>query len=148
MDRKVIPYQREHKEACIKVFRSNIGKYFAEEELAEFEEFLDTKVETLKYFVMISADKVIGCGGYYVRGDEVRLNDGMIDQSEHKTGAGVQLLEFRLNAAKLEYPNKDIGIDTSQHTEGFFKKYGFTTTNIVNNFFGEGIDKVSMVYQH
>lgn len=146
MDRKVVPYTSQHKDACLNVFKSNIGKYFADDELKEYEEFLGAQVHSTKYFVVFSGEKVIGCGGYYLRDGEIRLVDGMIEQASHKTGAGLLLLEHRLNAAKSEYPDKSVGIATSQHTEGFFKKYGFKTTDIVKNFFGEGIDKVSMLY--
>ena len=147
MDRKVVPYTSQYKDACLNVFKSNIGKYFADHELKEFEEFLGSQVYSTKYFVVLSDNKVIGCGGYYLRDGEIRLVDGMIEKTSHKTGAGLLLLEHRLNAAKCEYPDKSIGIATSQHTEGFFKKYGFETTDVVKNFFGEGIDKVSMVYK-
>ena len=147
MDRKVVPYTSQYQDACLNVFKSNIGKYFADNELEEFEEFLGSQVYSTKYFVVLSDSKVIGCGGYYFRDGEIRLVDGMIEKTSHKTGAGLLLLEHRLNAAKSEYPDKSIGIATSQHTEGFFKKYGFETTDVVKNFFGEGIDKVSMVYK-
>ena len=147
MDRRVVPYTSQYQDACLNVFKSNIGKYFADNELEEFEEFLGSKVYSIKYFVVLSDNKVIGCGGYYFRDGEIRLVDGMIEKTSHKTGAGLLLLEHRLNAAKCEYPDKSIGIATSQHTEGFFKKYGFETTDVVKNFFGEGIDKVSMVYK-
>ena len=84
MDRKVVPYTSQYKDACLNVFKSNIGKYFADNELKEFEEFLGSQVYSTKYFVVLSDSKVIGCGGYYFRGGEIRLVDGLFFQSCHQ----------------------------------------------------------------
>jgi len=147
MDRQVVPYKKEHRDSCIEVFKTNIGKYFDEGELKGFIDFLDFNVYSTQYFVvLLDGISVIGCGGYYLNSEVVRLVDGMIDKSSHKTGPGLLLLEYRLTKAKAEYPGRNIGIDTSQHTEGFFEKYGFKTTESVKDFYGVGIDKVSMLY--
>jgi len=146
MDKKVVPYKKEYRDACVEIFKSNIGQYFDESELEGFEDFLVDQVFSTKYFVVFFDDKIIGCGGYYLRNGEIRLIDGMIGKKNHKTGAGVFLLEYRVKKAIEEYPDKRIGIDTSQYTEGFFKKYGFVTIKVIKDHYGSGIDKVSMEY--
>jgi predicted GNAT family N-acyltransferase len=146
MIRKVLPYKEEYRSVCIEIFKTNIGPFFAEDELEEFEGFLDNHVGSTKYFVVFSDDEIIGCGGFYLKEGVVRLREGMIKKQNHKTGAGLLLLEYRLNMVREEYPDKKIAIDTTQNTEGFFKKYGFVTTNVVRDFYAIGLDKVSMEY--
>jgi predicted GNAT family N-acyltransferase len=146
MIRKVLPYKEEYRSACIEIFKTNIGPFFAEDELGGFEDFLDNHVGATKYFVVFSDDEIIGCGGFYLKKGVVRLREGMIKKQNHKTGAGLLLLEYRLNMVREEYPDKKIAIDTTQNTEGFFKKYGFVTTKVARDFYAIGLDKVSMEY--
>ena len=122
INREIIPYKVEHRAACISVLKSNIGQYFDQSELAGFEDFLDNHVFTTQYFVVTTEGNVKGCGGYYLNNGVVRLIEGMVDKTCHKTGLGKLLLEFRLQKSIEEHPDIPIGIDTSQHTEGFFNK--------------------------
>jgi predicted GNAT family N-acyltransferase len=142
--RKIVPYNSEFRSDCIEIFRGNIGLYFAEDELQGFVDLLDHNLGDKPYFVVLLDDEVIGCGGYRIKGDVVRLMVGMINSAHHKTGAGKQLLIYRLNHISKNLPGYKIELETSQHTEGFFKKFGFVTTGIVKDFYGVGIDKVSM----
>ncbi|MCL1045901.1 GNAT family N-acetyltransferase [Shewanella electrodiphila] len=95
---------------------------------------------------MIHNNEVIGCGGFCLKDNMVRLVDGMITKTHHKTGAGAFLLASRLEKIKFKYPKLKVGINTSQHTAGFFERYGFVMTKKVKNFYALGIDKVSMEY--
>ncbi len=141
------PNKEDYRSVCIEIFKSNIGLYFAEDELEGFEGFLDNHVRSTRYYVVFSKGKIIGCGGYFLKNGMVRLIEGMVKKQSHKTGAGLLLLKYRLKMAREEYPDKIIGIDTSQNTEGFFKKYGFVTTNVVKDYYAIGLDKVSMEYR-
>lgn len=146
MANKILPYKKEYRAECIEIFKTNIGPYFAEDELEGFEDFLDNHVGSTRYYVVFSKDKIIGCGGYCLVNGKVKLTQGMVIKQSHKTGAGLFLLKYRLKMAAEEYPDKIIGIDTSQNTEGFFKKYGFITKNVVKDYYAIGLDKVSMEY--
>lgn len=62
-------YQNSDRNVCISSFKSNIPKYFANEELAYFEQFLnkiELKVDGLHYDVVILKNQLIGCGGFSV----------------------------------------------------------------------------------
>ena len=57
------PYLPEYKEALIEIFKSNIPLYFAQEELALFDAFLDKDAfEVGPYFIVFSDDVIVGCG--------------------------------------------------------------------------------------
>jgi hypothetical protein len=62
---KIINYTKIFREDCITVFRSNMPKYFALEELPPFENFLDQYTEE-NYFVVKMDGHVIGCGGFFL----------------------------------------------------------------------------------
>jgi hypothetical protein len=61
---KIINYTKIFREDCIKIFKSNMPKYFALEELPLFESFLDQYTEE-NYFVVKMDGHVIGCGGFF-----------------------------------------------------------------------------------
>jgi len=67
--------------ACIKIFDSNIGKYFAKAERREFEEYLSSSVEKDAYFVVIKGNDVVACGGYQVHRSIAGLSWGMVNYS-------------------------------------------------------------------
>ena len=47
---KIERYIENYKEKCLRIFNGNIGQYFAEWEIRDFEEFLDLYVSKLPYF--------------------------------------------------------------------------------------------------
>ena len=113
-------YQSDDKETCLNLLKSNQPHYFNQEDLHEFEVWLDTgQMET--YWVLIDHDEAVGCGGVFINTErgEAGLAWGMIKRAYHQRGYGKALTEFRLRAlAKLApYPVK---LCTSQHTYQFY----------------------------
>lgn len=138
------PYQPHDREACLAVFRSNVPRYFAPHEEAEFAEFLDELPCT--YFVLEAAGEVLGCGGYYVapgRG-EGGLCWGMVHRRHHGGGLGRRLLLERLYRLVQHPEVAFIRLDTSQHTCGFFEKLGFATIKTESNGYAPGLDRYDM----
>ena len=68
----------------------------------------------------------------------------MIREDHLGTGLGKALTEFRIETAQEKYPGLTITIGTSQHTEGFYQKFGFVTTEHTVNGYGPGIDMCRM----
>ena len=64
----------------------------------------------------------------------------MIKQSYHKMGLGKVLLEQRISKIISIGKINKVEVNTSQYTEGFYKKYGFTTEKIVKDAYGPGIN--------
>lgn len=142
---RIQQYTPEHKTRCIEIFESNQPKYFAAEEKSLFVRWLnDHTVED--YYVMEQDGIVIACGGiFYDAGrNEGGLSWGMVHAQYHQQGFGKQFTQYRLELLRSKYPDAVIRIETSQHTEAFYKKMGFTTMQIIPGGFAEGLDKYIM----
>lgn len=137
-----ILYTEKYKNDVSVIFRSNIPKYFfAYEEKDLFED-----IPQFPYYVLLLNDKIIGAGGYALNSDTdtVSLCWGMIHNDYHKKNYGHELSKFRLDKIKEQFPGKTIVNNTSQHTTGFFEKYGFKVTSIEENKFGPGLHECRM----
>ncbi|WP_316816579.1 GNAT family N-acetyltransferase [Pedobacter nyackensis] len=142
---KILKYTPVFKERCIEIFESNMPKFFAAAELQLFIEFLDRDVDD-NYFVVEKDGAIVACGGIFLDKDtdEGGLAWGMVHVSQHKTGIGKMLTEYRLNLLKEVYPGKVYKVDTSQYTAGFYLKRGFKTIEVIPDGFARGIDKYVM----
>ncbi|WP_034707822.1 GNAT family N-acetyltransferase [Chryseobacterium luteum] len=141
----IIKYKPEFRESCIEIFKSNLPKYFAEEELAQFENFLDDEIEE-NYYVIKIEGLTVGCGGIFLdkSNDAAGLSWGMVHADYHHKGIGKFFTQYRIDMLKKTYPNITFKIETSQHTAGFYEKRGFKTVDIVPDGFSNGIDKYTM----
>lgn len=135
-------------------FKTNVPKYFMEEEINDFDQFLaklENPEETDKppYYVMELDGKIIGCGGFGEKEgtDAITFIWGMVHNDYHKKGYGEHLLVFRLAEIKKQFPDKQVVLDTTQFSFPFFEKYGFRTVKITENFYGEGMHRYDMVLE-
>lgn len=132
-------YTGEDLESVVAIFRSNIPKYFLETEETELREFLAGGVEN--YYVLELDGEVVGAGGIALNADDtVSLCWGMVHNDHLGTGLGKLLTEHRLDRSQELFAGKPIVTSTSQHTEGFYKKFGFVTVERTPVGFGPGID--------
>lgn len=143
---KIINYTKIFREDCIEIFRSNLPKFFAIEELQLFENFLDDDTEE-NYFVVKIDGQVVGCGGFFLdtRDNMAGLSWGMVHADYHGRGIGKAFTQYRIDLLKKTYPTLPYKIETSQHTAEFYKKNGFRTVDVVPDGFGKGIDKYTMI---
>lgn len=140
------PYRPEDLGAVVNVFRSNIPKYFTPPEEPGLHEFLGT-AHVEDYYVLEMDGEVVGAGGIAYNDIDpptVSLCWGMVRQDHLGTGLGKALTEFRIALSREKYPGLPITLGTSQHTEGFYEKYGFRTVEHTPNGFGPGIDNCRM----
>lgn len=150
-------YLAKDKEQCIAVFESNLPKYFAQEELAPFIQWLDVQgnnagpaysnSEKDAYYVIEENGKIVGCGGFYlVKGaKKANLAWGMIHRAYHKKGFGTALYLYREKEIHAHYPEYTITLGTSQHTFPFYEKMGMRVVANFKNGYGVGIDRYDMV---
>lgn len=149
-------YKPTDREACIKVFNSNVPKFFASHELDGFKSWLTSKDKAIKafdnneseyYYVVEIDNQIIGCGGFYIpgSGDEARMAWGMVENSLHKKGIGRSLLEYRMDEIRRLKPGIIIALDTTQYSYGFFEKSGFTVIRFQKDFYAKGLDRYDMV---
>lgn len=138
------PYTDTDLDAVIGIFRSNIPKYFGPVEEPGLREFLvDPRRED--YYVCELDGEIIGAGGIALNADAtVSLCWGMIRSDHLGRGLGKELTEFRINAARDKHPNLPLVISTSQHTQGFYERFGFRLTHHEPDGFGPGIDICKM----
>ena len=142
---RIVPYDSKYFENCIKIIQSNTPKYIDYSEHSDYEDYLsrDDKL----YFVLFKKSDIVACGGYGVNksGTKVGLSWGLVHRQYHDKGYGSELLKYRLNHIKDNYPDIEIFLDTSQHTYRFFEKFGFIVKQISKNGYGEGLDKYDMI---
>ncbi|HKX83700.1 MAG TPA: GNAT family N-acetyltransferase [Pyrinomonadaceae bacterium] len=130
-------------ESVVAIFRSNIPKYFGPGEESGLRDFLE-KFSDDYYVCEIDGD-IVGAGGIAVNADQtVSLCWGMIREDHLGTGRGRALTEFRINKAREKFGGLPLVISTSQHTQGFYERFGFRLTEHTPNGFGPGIDICKM----
>jgi len=147
---KVRKYEARDEKDCLRIFDSNIDPFFDPEEKQQFLTCLRDPAEMEHYYVIEDTDAgVVACGGFVQTSiGDVVLSWGMVERELHRKGVGRMLLEHRLKLIDRLFPGAKIRTDTSQYTEGFFKRYGFETQKVEPNAFGAGIDKVRMLREN
>lgn len=140
------PYTRADRIECLKVFDTNIPKFFAKDERAIFAEFLDGPVLKRPYLVLQIKDEVVACGGLKVleKDKTAFLSWGMVAQPYHGKGIGRVLTEARLRLARQTTGIAKVTLNTSQHTKGFYEKFGFVPVRSTPNGYGLGLDRWDM----
>lgn len=150
METIIRAYQPTDRRGCIDAFKTNVPKFFTEDEITDFENFLlkleNGSIQT-HFYVVEENNTIIGCGGF---GDKdntgvISLAWGLVHKNFHKKGFGEKLLVHRLEQIKLLFPELPVVIDTTQHSYGFFEKYGFVTTKITNDFYTTGMHRYDMI---
>ncbi len=141
---QIIQYRTAYRDHCIRIFKTNLPTFFAEEELQQFEVFLDQVSD--QYYVVTMNDFPVGCGGIFFdeKNNEEGLSWGMVDANCHGQGIGKLLTQFRLDLFKKWYAAITFKIETSQHTAVFYGKMGFKIVDIIADGFGEGLDQYMM----
>lgn len=137
-------YQPTDREGCLAALDANTPNYFAPEERADFERFLD-EVSGI-YLVLEDAGRVVGCGGYIMVPEtrEAHTSWGMVHPDYKGRGLGKLLLEARLKAVKATGGADRIRVITSPMTASFFVRYGFKETRREKDGIATGIDLVEM----
>ena len=139
------PYRPDHRGACLALFDSNVPRFFRAEERGEFEAFLDAPPGP--YLVGRVDAEVIAAGGYAEDASQPgiwMLCWGMVAAPLHRQGFGRALLHARLQALGALPDLREVRINTSQHTRGFFERFGFLVTEIEPDGFGPGLHRCAM----
>ncbi len=143
------PYSIEDRPACLAVFDTNTPRFFAPQERAQYSEFLTSVVLERPYLVLQDGGEIIGCGGLKVLPDQKTafLSWGMVASHYHGKGIGRLLAEARLDLARSIPQVETITLNTSQHTKGFYEKFGFIATTITPDGYAPGLDRWDMILQ-
>ena len=127
-----------------KIFQLNTPKYFATDELQDFEKFLTNQPQ--HYFIIESNGTVAGSGGFNLKNDGrvASLVWDLVDPKLHRKGLGSQLVAHRLSELKKMPSLKVIDIRTSTMSYKFYERFGFKTVNYQSDFWAEGMDLYEM----
>jgi predicted GNAT family N-acyltransferase len=140
------PWIAQDRALGLALFDSNTPRYFAEIEKADFLAFLDDLPGP--YFVLERVDgEALGCGGYAGEGEDPSVASlcwGMVRNDLHGQRLGERLLTERLTRIAAEPVFKTAIIETTQHSCGFFARYGFIETARMPDGFAPGMDRVDM----
>lgn len=139
-------YAFADRDACLTLFDGNTPRFFAAGERGDFANFLDSYAADWGFVVIERAGRVVACGGQRVMADGVTagLCWGMVDRASHGTGLGRRLTEARLAAARATPGVRQVRLDTSQHTHGFYARFGFVVEGVVPDGYGAGLDCYDM----
>lgn len=147
-------YTATDKTACLTAFKSNIPKYFLQEEFDQFDKWLNAHEDNDpgnigRYFVVLLDEKVVGCGGFAFddKRSEARMTWGLVDNKLHRQGIGKQFLVWRINQIRSLRPDYRIALDTTQHAAPFFEKMGFEVLKITNDSYGKGMHRYDMIWK-
>jgi GNAT superfamily N-acetyltransferase len=133
------PYRPGDREAVRAVFRSNVPRAFSGAEEAGFLAFVDGAQGP--YFVLEEAGRVVACGGLAeAPGGRVDLCWGMVEEARQRQGVGLALTAHRLLQA-LEVPGaREVHLNTSSDTVGFYTRLGFTVDRVERDGLWPGMD--------
>ncbi len=140
------PWRAQDRALGLMLFDSNTPRYFAEVEKADFLAFIDDLPGP--YFVLESTDgEALGCGGYAGQGETMSVAAlcwGMVRRDLHGRRLGERLLAERLTRIAAEPGFETVIIETTQHSRGFFARYGFVEAACTPDGFAPGMDRVDM----
>lgn len=143
---KLREYRQTDKSALMHIFRKNIPEFFDEDEVKDFENYLEQHLEA--YFVVESAGVLVGAGGinFADNGRIANISWDFIDPDYQGKGIGKALLKFRLDYLKKMSGITDIIVRTSQFAYRFYAKQGFSLEQITRDYWAQGYDLYYMRY--
>ena len=140
-------YQSTDKYALIDLIRLNTPKYFAINEEADLNEYLDTKREL--YYVLLFDKKIVGCGGINFADNKTigKISWDILHPQYQGKSLGTQLLKHRIEILKSISSIQKITVRTSQLAYKFYEKRGFVLNEIKRDFWAKGFDMYYMEYK-
>jgi GNAT superfamily N-acetyltransferase len=137
------PFRQNELSDYLAIYDSVSSDYFIPDNRGEFLDFLTRFNDP--FFIGRWAGSPAACGGFYMKTASLAcLTWGIVHKRFHHQGLGSELLRYRIEAARL-LGARQVEIHTSQLTEGFYAKFGFVRTCLVEDHFGPGIHEVDML---
>ncbi|HJA16417.1 MAG TPA: GNAT family N-acetyltransferase [Candidatus Butyricimonas faecavium] len=144
---KIREYEITDKEAVMNLIRLNIPKYFAPEEEADLNHYLDQEREI--YYVLLFEEQIIGCGGINFADNNTtgKISWDILHPEYQGKHLGSQLLKHRIEKIKTIASIKKITVRTSQLVYKFYEKQGFQLNEVKKDYWAKGFDLYSMEYK-
>lgn len=130
---------------CLEVFDSNVPDFFSDSERDEFRSFLENLPGP--YYVLGGDEGLAACGGYAVTAATgvADLCWGMVRRDLHGRGIGRVMTRLRVARAAQDNTTRQVALNTSQHTVGFYERMGFRLVEVTTDGYGAGLDRCDMV---
>ena len=128
--------------SVLAIFDANTPRYFSLEERAWYADYLKNEVED--YFVLDKNGEVLGAGGLNYEEHWAVLSWGLIAPAYHGKGLGTQITQHRINFVKANTDASTLVVRTSQLTDEFYAKMGFSVTERKKDYWGKGMDLAFM----
>lgn len=137
-------YIPEDKAELIELIRLNTPQYFDTSEEDYLNNYLENERET--YFVVEQDNKIVGCGGINYENNSTIgiISWDIIHPKFQGKGIGKKLLLHRINVLKKDDQVNLIRVRTSQHTDKFYAKCGFSLEFITKDYWAKGFDLYQM----
>lgn len=136
-------YEPRYRRACLALFDANCPEFFAPNERADYECFLNEADGA--YRVCLAESEVVGAFGVIARGqpDRVRLNWIMIDSRHQGAGLGRAIMietTVVAHAAKARV----VDIAASHRSAPFFARFGASEVTRTEHGWGPGMHRIDM----
>jgi len=136
------PYSRDDKESCLGLFDANCPEFFAPNERADYQRFLE--MGSSGYELCLINDEVAGAFGLMGDADtRRRLNWIMLNPRFRGLGAGRATMERVVSLASFERV-QFVDIAASQKSAPFFARFGAVTLKVIDNGWGAGMHRIDM----
>ena len=142
---RVREYTPADQPRCLRIFDGNVPTSFLPAERPQFRDFLDALPGS--YLLLENeAGDLLACGGYAVTPGTTCADFcwGMVARELQGTGLGRLLAETRLQRIREDSAITDVALNTTQHTQAFYRKLGFVVERIVADGFAPGLDRYDM----
>lgn len=138
------PYIVSDKKRLLKIFNLNAPKYFDENEINDFVEYLDKNANT--YLTIEVDNKIVGGTGYYVNENDKsgRITWIFFDPNYSGQGLGKKSVEHCLKILSKDERVEKFVVTTSQLAYKFFEKFDYQIIRIEKDYWGEGLDLYEM----
>lgn len=143
-DMNIRLYENADKEQVLDLFRLNVPRYFAAQEEADLDNYLDKYLEY--HYVMEADGMIVGNGGFnlFNDGSTASLSWGFFHPQYQGKGLGTLLTRFRIQQIKERNNVKEIEVRTSQYTYKFYERFGLQIREVIKDYWGDGLDLYHM----
>lgn len=143
---KIRAYRTKDKEELIKLLQENVPAYFAENEVEDYENYLEEDIQ--KYYVAEVDGQIVGAGGINFKRDNRigKISWDFVRPDFQSKGIGSALLRHRLNLLDEMKSIESVVVRTSQLAFKFYEKNGFVLKQVHKDYWAPGYDMYKMVY--
>jgi ribosomal-protein-alanine N-acetyltransferase len=144
---RIRAYETNDKEDVLNLIRLNTPAFFAADEEAGLNKYLETEREL--YYVLEHDGKIVGCGGInFVCGKLVaKISWDIFHPDYQGKSLGTKLLKHRMEKLSSMDSIQKIIVRTSQVAYKFYEKQGFEVFEIIKDYWADGFDMYNMEYK-